>query len=350
MKRRKDGRYEKSIVINGKRNVFYGKTQREVIEKIMQFEEEREAGPLLKEVIEMWQNKQEKKISYTTMKTYKARLKKIEERFGDQRIRLITSRSINAYISSLVECGFSYKTVTGHLSLINMVFRSAVIDGLIETSPAELIRVPSGLTRIARELPSDSDTRKIIESHHLPFGMFAYLILYTGLRKGEALALAYQDIDWSKKEIHVTKSIYFENNQPKLKSPKTQRGNRIVPLLDALADVLPKRDIGLIFPGADNAHMTASQYEKAWNSFAEKTGISCTAHQLRHSMATILYEAEIPEKDAQEIMGHADITTTRNIYTHIRNSRKKETSDKLNQFISSSDFRHISDSADGKAT
>jgi integrase len=66
-------------------------------------------------------------------------------------------------------------------------------------------------------------------------------------------------------------------------------------------------------------------------SLAEKTGATLTAYQLRHGYATLLYEAEIPEREAMEMLGHTDITLTHKNYTHIRKSRKEETAIKLNQ-------------------
>lgn len=349
IKQRKDGRYEKSVVIDGKRKVFYGRTQRELNAKIRNYEEEKEAGPLLSEIISVWESKQEKKVSYSTMKTYKARLKQISERFDGQRVTSITPKAINSYILYLADKEYGYKTVAGYLSLLNMLFESVMIEGHLESNPAELIHVPSGLKRTQRELPSDEDIKKIIASYDKPFGLFPYFVLYSGLRKGEALAITYQDIDWDSRVIHVTKSVYFKNKEPHLKQPKTKNSIRTVPLLDALVDILPRQDIGLVFPGPGGKHYTAPQYEYAWNKYAKETGISCTAHQLRHGLATILYEAGIPEKDAQQIMGHSDIITTRNIYTHIRDARQKQTAEQLNSYISSSDFRHKSNKTDDKA-
>ena len=71
-------------------------------------------------------------------------------------------------------------------------------------------------------------------------------------------------------------------------------------------------------------------YKREWKKYVDETHIETTPHQLRHAYATMLYESELDEKLAQELMGHTDITTTRNIYTHIRNSRVQIAAEKLN--------------------
>lgn len=79
--------------------------------------------------------------------------------------------------------------------------------------------------------------------------------------------------------------------------------------------------------------MTKTQFQGRWNKYVKESELQCTAHQIRHAYATIVFEAGISSKDAQHLLGHADITTTNNIYTHIKESRKKETALKLNAFL-----------------
>lgn len=79
--------------------------------------------------------------------------------------------------------------------------------------------------------------------------------------------------------------------------------------------------------------MTQTIYDAKWNRFLSATGLDITAHMLRHTYATILFEANINVKDAQSLMGHADISTTNNIYTHIRENRMSQTAEKLNAFL-----------------
>lgn len=352
MKKRKDGRYEKSIIIDGTRKIFYGKTQREVMERIMQFEEEKEAGPLFSVVADEWQAEHEKDIAYETMRVYKIRISAAIKRFDGVRVKAITPKMIHTYMQYLASKGLARKTVTSYLSVLSLIFKNAVVNGLIENNPAEMVRIPANLPHTPRELPSDADIKRVIQSHAAPFGLYACFLLYTGLRKGEALALTYQDIDRENKVIHVSKSLYYERGKgyaPKIKNPKTKSGTRTVPLLDDLLKVLPHQDIGIVFPGKQGGYMPSWEYDTAWKRYAKDIGISCTAHQLRHGLATFLFEAGVDEKDAQEILGHADASTTKNIYTHIRDSRRKRTAENLNRYISSSEFRQTLESNDGKA-
>ena len=73
------------------------------------------------------------------------------------------------------------------------------------------------------------------------------------------------------------------------------------------------------------------QYQKHWKAFARATGIQATAHQLRHSYATMLHEMDIDVKDAQALLGHSTAAMTQDIYTHLRDRRKQEITDRINQ-------------------
>ena len=70
--------------------------------------------------------------------------------------------------------------------------------------------------------------------------------------------------------------------------------------------------------------MTEMHFQLLWEKYRAESGVGCTPHQLRHAFATLLYEADVGEKDAQEILGHAQISTTRDIYTHIREQHRQK--------------------------
>lgn len=242
----------------------------------------------------------------------------------------MTPQEIAAYINELALKRYAKRTVQLHLSFLNMVFDYAIINGYTDSNPARVVKLPKNLKVTKRELPSEADIQKVKDNISAPFGLFPFFIMCTGLRRGEALGLKYSDIDFKKKTISVVRSVYYESNQPLLKEPKTEAGKRTVILLDVLADKLPKGK-GYVFGG--DKPMTQIMFKHAWARYKKATGITFTPHQLRHLYATLLYEAGIDEKLAQELMGHSSITTTHNIYTHIRQAKLENAAALLNETV-----------------
>ena len=328
MIKRADGRYQEAITINGKRKFFYGKTKAEVLRKMREFNENETRGELFRSVADRWYSQHETETTYNAHVFYKTMLKNAQERFGNRRMNEITSKEISLYINELALKRYARRTVQGYLTMFCLIYDYAVLNGYAESNPARLVKLPKTAPAKKRELPDQSDIEKIKKSLDLPFGLFAYFLMLTGLRRGEALALTYDDIDFKGKRITVNKSLYWEVNQPSIKETKTSSGTRSVILMDALADVLPKNQKGYIFGG--EKPLTQTVYRRLWQKYCEESGIACTPHQLRHLYATILYEAGIDEKMAQELMGHSSITVTRDIYTHIRMSRLDTAAELLN--------------------
>lgn len=327
---RKDGRWQK--VVKGK--CLIDKDPEKLLEKIRDIENPAEIKLTFSSAAENWERIHFEQIGYKAREAYAAPLRRINENFGSLFVDTISSAQIQAFISDIAKRGYARRTVQMHLDIMRMIFNTVIISGYINYNPCTAVKIPRGLPTQQRELPDDNSLEIVKSSLDCPFGLFAFFCLYTGLRRGEALALTYEDIDFQNKVIHVNKAVEFNGNTPKIKSTKTEAGQRDVILLDVLADVLPRGN-GLLFCNEKNgALLTKTQYRKRWQKYLDATGLQITAHQLRHGFATILYEAGVEDKDAQELLGHSNIALTRNIYTHIRQQRKKETAAKLNNFVS----------------
>ena len=123
---------------------------------------------------------------------------------------------------------------------------------------------------------------------------------------------------------------------PHLKKPKTEAGIRKCILLDVLVKKIPHGlKNNLIFPDENGGLMRHSVFDKLWTRYQKATGLKLTPHQFRHAYASyILFDAGVDVKVAQELLGHASIEMTRNIYTHISQTKLKETAEKLNNFVS----------------
>lgn len=330
-KKRADGLFQRQITINGKRKIFYGHSERELNRKIADYKEEKRIGRKFSVIADDWEYEHFPKLAPKSIVSYKPALKRAVAEFGDMHCSQITAKQISVFLQKFAAQGYAQKTVATQSLVIHLIMNYAVLQGDIEYDPTTAVKLPAGLPKERRALPTAAEIEIVNNSVDATFGLFAYLILYTGCRRGEALALTYGDVDREQGVIHVTKSVYHESNTPRLKKPKTAAGCRDVILLDVLAEKIPNgKKNELLFPNNEGGWLHNSNARRLWDKYCEETGLKITPHQLRHAYATILYEAGIGDKDAQELLGHANISTTRDIYTHISSKRLNETAAKLN--------------------
>ena len=333
MKPRKDGRYVKKKVINGKAVFFYSdeKTERaaqkDIDRQMIAYVAKIESAAKFRVVAAEWEADHIDKISHRTWCGYAAHYKRAVQHFGDQYVDKIASADVQRYITNFASYGYAHKTVKAALQVLSMIFDYAILEGYIDKNPCAMVQIPKGLKHETRALPGTEEIEKVKASVDCHFGLFAYALLFTGLRRGELLALTDEDIDFESKVIHVNKSVYYVSNQPHIKLPKTKAGKRDVYLLDCLAEKLRGKR-GYIF--GEGKPMTEMAFKRAWERYARASGVTVTPHQLRHAYATLLFDAGIDPKSAQLLLGHSDYKTTMDIYTHISESRKKLDFEKLN--------------------
>lgn len=330
--RRKDGIYCGTYTDEYGRHYVYSKDPEVLWHKLNDPKPEREYT--FSEAADEWDKAHSEDVGWKTEEAYRAPLRRLKSQYGTRPLEDITSTEINALLKYYGQSGFSRRTVQMHRDILNMIFNHAIVTGHIKSNPCAAVSIPKGLACSQRELPSDEAIDAVKRSGDAPFGLFALICLYAGLRRGEALALRYEDIDRKKNVIHVTKAVEFIGNNPHIKPPKTKSGTRDAVLLDVLEKEIPSGKSGLIFCGEDGNPLTKMQYRRRWADYCTAIGYDITAHQLRHGFATILYEAGIQDKDAQQFMGHSSIQVTRDVYTHIRQSQIDKSLSKLNKFIS----------------
>ena len=318
-----------------KKCFFYGETKSEANKKAEEYLYSLE-NPCVsfRAVAEEWAEKYEKEVAYKTWTTYKGHLNRLIEAFGDEDIRNVNHIELHRMVQLMAAQHYAEKTVRSLISVCSMIMKHAMFQGYISSNPCELVPVPKGLKHTPRELPSSSEIELVLNSVNCHFGLFAYLLLFTGLRRGEALALRWDNIDFKNNTVRICESVYFESNRPKIKSTKTSSGIRTIPLLTPLRlvlnSVIPHN--GYLFGG--ESLLTEQAYKRAWERYKKESGVAITPHQLRHAYATILYDAEISPKSAQKFLGHADYKTTLEIYTHISEQHSNADTDKLNDFAS----------------
>ena len=173
----------------------------------------------------------------------------------------------------------------------------AVQENLIRTNPAVGCKLPPKRSPEMQVLSRQELQRFLMQAKADGYFELFLLDLSTGLRRGEALALQWKDIDPKAALIHVRQSLYFAGkNKGQFKDPKTEAGKRDVIYLDRLREVLEQyrgADEGFVFGGA--APMTHKAFRCLVERYHKQTGLTVTPHQLRHAFATLCFEAGIPE-------------------------------------------------------
>lgn len=337
--RRPDGLYEKIMLIGGKRVAFRAKKEADVFKKIREYESREEQGPLFEEIADRWESEHRQTLAPTSWnQCYSFPFREIKEYFKGCYIREITHKDINAYMKQLPRT-YARKTCANRLNIINMIFKYAIVEEIITDNPCSYITVPKGHGSKKRRAPTSAEIDVIkksvgVEHKSFPVGVLAVFLLYTGCRKGEALALTQKDVDRINKRLSVTKSVYYVSNEPHLKEPKTAAGKREIVLPDYVLELLPNgKKADLLFCREQGQLMKKDFFDKAWHHWQNETGLTLTAHQLRHGYATLLHEADIDVKDAQALLGHADASTTQNIYTEVSARRQNAVADKINGYL-----------------
>lgn len=348
---RPDGLHESIRTINGKRVAFRGKSDREVDKKILDYRKDLKKGRSIKDIIKEWETLREPEISDSTRITYSFATKRIASEFGTVRASEITPQDLQKYLAEFA-CTHSRSSASIEKGVLRMIFDHAVLSGDVEISPADKLRVPKqAIPPKKRTALTDGQERALIalESKRKGAGVsLGYFLMFSGCRRGEALALSYSDIDRKANCIHITKKISYATGNPVLEDHlKSANGLRDIPLLPSLAAHIPKNRIGLLFPGKDGRFMRASELQTMWKAYCREAGLNeiqqiddgeiietfpVTPHCLRHNFATLCYEAGIDPRQAAEIVGDTP-QILEAVYTHLRDGHKKSAADKLAEYV-----------------
>lgn len=310
------GLWRQSVTINGRRKVFSAKTKKDLMLKIAMFKQLPPVHVTVKELADEWIDSIE--VSPNTMKGYTAAHKKIVNDLGSLSAEALTPQKVTVWLGNY--SNMAQKTITNLLLVLRQIMNYGCLHYALPTNPCDRVKAPKGTGKKQRDFPTQEDIEKVNRNIDRPFGLFMYSILYTGMRRGEACALRWKDIDFDTKRIHITKSSYWKNHIRYDKDPKSEAGEREVPLLDSLAAVLKERKgkpNELVF-----GDLKEYQVDKGVRKYCQESGLSCTPHGLRHGFASILFREGLDIKTIQYVLGHAQSSTTMEIYVHLMEEDK----------------------------
>ena len=334
LKKRKDGRYKCSYA--GMQ--FYGMTEEEALQKRDEFKKAeaegrfRQGDPTVQDYVSKWLPLHKADVSSKCYNDYAKQFEALCEVIGTKKLHAVTVDDAAAVWKHYQ--GYSASTVKRSRMLFIALFDSAVENDLCRKNPfrgkyAQPPKAPAGSHRAL----TDEEISLILNTPHR-MQLAALVMLYSGLRRGEVIALSMKDVNLSSGTITVNKAVRFDGNRPVVTKPKTAAGNRTVPVLSVLRPFLQDH-IGLLLSTEKGGIMTDTAFKRCWDSYLlhlSKTAghpVTIRPHDLRHTYCTLLADSGVSIKQAMIWMGHADEKMILHVYDHITDKRTQTSIDQI---------------------
>ena len=246
-------------------------------------------------------------------------------------VRSIRLEDIQMYVNRLE--AMSASTIKKQRLLLNQVFEHAVLTDVILRNPAQGVQMPpmTHNTKVVCPYEKDDQERLVTafteEKNGRPrlrYGWGCVLILETGLRAGEALALEWGDIDEEKRTLKVTKNmVRVDGKNTVQRTTKTASGKRTIPLNSRALESIQYLKIQQV-PGCPYVFATQTSKHLNYRNLLATMEKACAAarvehrglHALRHSFASNLYARGVEVKVISKLLGHASTQITYDRYVH----------------------------------
>ena len=216
----------------------------------------------------------------------------------------------------------------------------AVVDGLIRVNPAADCKLPSQAAKDMNILTREEMQRFLIQAKEEGYYELFLLELATGLRRGEVLALQWDDLDFKTGALEIQRQVYRANGELVVSAPKTKAALRTIVLPPALLSVLEEYhqqvDSRWMFPSPakEDSPLDPATVRKRLQTILEHAGCKRVRfHDLRHLFVTTALENGMDVKTLSAITGHVSAKTTLNVYTHVTDTMRQTAAAKIDRGI-----------------
>lgn len=291
----------------------------------------------------------------STIAMYTNILKVVMPYFKDAPIDEISSLQITKYLAWLRNeyktpqgKQLSEKSVKHHYNILGLIFNYAEKQDVINKNPMRKVDAPK-VTKKAVDALSEEQAIKFFSALGecpIDFRCLSYLLITSGLRRGECLGLQWRDIDYENATINVERAVtYTPESGILVSAPKTANSIRVIPIMESVMKLLEvlkhkqersekRRDLShaFIFGKQDDVFLPRdpNAVTRRMKRFVRSVGLpDFSPHDLRHTCASLLLSSGADIKSVQEILGHADARTTLNYYVKTDIQQMKNASNKF---------------------
>ena len=295
-------------------------------------------------------------LSPTTLCGYEGMIRRyINPLLGNMQVQELTTLAVQAWVNRIkispsTGNELSAATVKHVYHVLKGAMDKAVLAGIILRSPCVGITLPKGRKKAAIIYDEDEIKRLIQVAKGTPMELVIDFELCLGLRRGELLGLQWKDIDWKNRQIHICRSRTVAKGKSIVKTPKTAAGYRTLDVPEKLIQKLfhyrthcmenairfgrKYTESDFVIIHYDGKPIYPEYLSQLLTKLQIKANLpQCRFHDLRHLCASIMLKQGIDVKTAQQILGHADASTTLNIYTHVLPSSAKAAAEKIGELV-----------------
>jgi len=294
---------------------------------------EKRLGPNMKQEIQAFIDyiHNVKKSSHNTEASYKRDLIKMAEFFEGQGItdvRRINSTNVNSYVLYLEKNNMSSSTISRSIASMRAFFHFELSEGKIDREPTELVKTPKTRKKAPSVLTVDEVERflKVIngkDEKSIRDKAMLELLYASGMRVSEIISLKLSDVNMQLGYIVCRSETTGRERVIPFGNTTKQCLNKY--LKSERSKIVSDQDTEWLFVNCFGRKLSRQGYWKVLKGYAEKANINkeVTPHTLRHSFAAHMVQNGADLKSVQEMMGHADISSTQ-IYAQLTNSRLRE--------------------------
>lgn len=357
--RRRDGRWEAAVVMNGRRRRHCAKTQAAARRWLTQMQRARDEGISLPgrklrldAYLKEWLERRRTQIRASTWIRYEQFIRlQLNPQLGKIRIADLTAHDVETFQTWMLRSGASPTSVHHAHATLHRALKDAERLDLVSRNVAALVSPPR-VTSTEMHVLNDCQLRAFLAAASADrLAALWMLAATTGMREGELLGLRWPAIDWVGSRISVVSALVMTKEGPRLAEPKTARSRRRIAVAAPVLDSLRRRkaaqnverlkagpawhDIDLVFNKEDGRPLRSWDVQKRFKQLLQLCELpEVRFHDLRHSVATLMLLRGVHPKIVSEVLGHTKVAFTLDVYSHVVPDLQEDVAAKMGSLIS----------------
>ena len=301
--------------------------------------------------LDIWVAEYLNSVKPLTKHNYNKQVQKhLKPALGAARLETLDTHTIQRFYNSLIASGLSPKTVKNVHGILHCALQQAIACDYIYRNPADACKLPKVTKPEIKPLEPEEIARLLKEAEQDDYCNLFIVAMFTGMRQGELLGLAWECVDFQTGIITVKHQLQCKDGNYILETPKSGKNRTILPapiVMDALCNQLERQQkeqehagemwdnqFNLVFTDALGKYLVRRTVVKHFKKISQRAGISDDArfHDLRHSFAVSSLYAGDDIKTVQANLGHATAQFTLDVYGHVTQKMRQDSANRMQKF------------------